>query len=69
MDFLVTLDGRPWFAVESKLAAARPDPSLLYFRDRLAIPWVYQVSLEGDRDVVERGVRLLPASRFLGALV
>lgn len=69
VDFLVTLEGRPWFAVEAKLAASRPDPSLLYFRDRLEIPWVYQVSLEGDRDVVERGIRLLPASRFLGALV
>jgi len=41
----------------------------VYFRDRLKIPWSYQVTLEGDRDFVEDGVRVCPASRFLAALV
>jgi uncharacterized protein len=69
VDFLVTSRARPWFAVEVKLAAARVDPALAYFRDRLHIPWTYQVTLEGDRDFVEDGIRVLPASTFLGALV
>lgn len=69
VDFLVTYKRKPWFAVEVKLSATEPDPSLLYFRDRLAIPWVYQVTLEGQRDFVENGVRVLPAQRFLAALV
>ena len=69
VDFLVTIGRKPWFAVETKLKASRPDPALLYFRDRLAIPWIYQVTLEGERDVVENGVRMLPAHVFLGALV
>jgi hypothetical protein len=35
----------------------------------LAIPWTYQVTLEGERDFAEDGVRVLSAHRFLGALV
>ena len=59
---------KPWFAVEVKLSESRIDPALVHFRDRLAIPWSYQVVLEGTRDFVEKGVRVLPASRFLSAL-
>jgi uncharacterized protein len=69
VDFLVTYEGRPWFAVESKVSAGRVDPSLRYFRERLEIPWVYQVTLAGERDFIEDGVRVLPAHRFLAALV
>lgn len=68
VDFLVTHKGRPWFAVEAKLSAIEVDPSLRYFRDRLKIPWAYQVTFEGERDFVEDGVRVCPASRFLAAL-
>jgi len=69
VDFLVTHRARPWFAVEVKLAGTRVDPALVYFRDRLAIPWAYQITLEGDRDFVENGIRVLPARVFLSALV
>lgn len=69
VDFLVTANRKPWFAVEAKTRADRADPSLLYFRDRLKIPWTYQVSLEGGRDVLDNGVRCLPAEKFLAALV
>ena len=69
VDFLVTMGRKPWFAVEAKLSATRVDPVLAYFRDRLAIPWAYQVVLEGTRDFVQDGVRLVPASRFFAALV
>jgi predicted AAA+ superfamily ATPase len=69
VDFVVTVGRRPWFAVEVKLKETRVDPALVHFRDRLAVPWAYQVTLEGGRDFVENGVRVLPASRFLGALV
>ncbi len=68
VDFLVTAARKPWFAVEVKLRETRVDPVLAHFRERLAIPWVYQVVLEGTRDFVENGVRVLPASRFLSAL-
>lgn len=65
----MTLDGQPWFAVEAKLQATGVEPALIYFRDHLAIPQTYQVTLEGDRDFVEKGVHVVPVHRFLGALV
>lgn len=68
VDFLVTVNRRPWFAVEAKLSATRVDPALDHFRRRLGIPWAYQVLREGDRDFVEEGVRVVPAARFLAAL-
>ncbi len=67
-DFLVVHGRKPWFAVEAKVSETDIDPSLIYFRDRLHIPFVYQVVLDGERDFVERGVRCLPAGDFLAAL-
>ncbi len=69
VDFLVTVGRKPWFAVECKLSATTVDSSLHHFRKRLAIPWVYQLTLTGSRDFIEDGVRCLPAARLLGALV
>ncbi|MDZ4805189.1 MAG: AAA family ATPase [Candidatus Eisenbacteria bacterium] len=68
VDFLVSIDREPWFAVEARVSGVRIDPSLLYYRERLQIPYSYQVVLEGERDFVEEGVRCLPAARFLAAL-
>jgi predicted AAA+ superfamily ATPase len=69
VDFVVTWKRRPWFAVEVKVSETRIDPAIVYFRERLGIPWAYQVTLEGTRDFVEDGVRVVPASRLLAALV
>jgi hypothetical protein len=69
VDFLVTLNRKPWFAVEAKLSETRIDPALFYHRQRLPIPWTYQVLLEGERDFIERDVRCLPAAQFLAGLV
>ncbi len=55
--------------MEAKLSAAAIEPSLAYFRDRVRIPWVYQVVLESRRDFVQNGIRCLPARQFLGALI
>jgi predicted AAA+ superfamily ATPase len=68
VDFLVTAKGRPWLAVEAKLSETAIDPSIVYFRDRLKIPFTYQVVLEGTRDFMENGVRCLPAGPFLSSL-
>lgn len=69
VDFLVTVDRKPWFAVEAKLAETAIDPNLSYFRGRLRIPWAYQVTLDGQQDFVQDGIRCLPARQFLGALM
>jgi predicted AAA+ superfamily ATPase len=69
VDFLVAVDGKPWFAVEAKVSETRIDPNLRFFRERLKIPWCYQVVLNGRRDFVEHDVHCVPAHRFFGALV
>ena len=69
VDFLLTMKGKPWVAVEAKLSGTSIDPALIYFRDRLKIPFVYQVVLDGRRDFVEDGVRCLPAPDFFAGLV
>jgi hypothetical protein len=69
VDFLVTTGRKPWMAIEAKLSETAIDPSLEYFRDRLKIPFAYQVVLDGTRDFVQNDVRCLPAAAFLAALV
>ncbi len=69
VDFLITLDGKPWFAVETKLSSDRLDRSIIYFKDRLNIPKTYQLSLRGNRNALMDGIHILPAHVFLSALI
>lgn len=68
-DFLVLLDRKPWFLVEAKLSASDLDPSLRYFKDRLKVPFAYQITRDGDADYEKHGMRSMPGRRFLAALV
>ena len=68
VDFLVTYDQKPWFAVECKIAGRTPNPALRYFGERLKIPYLYQLNLEDRDDVFDGRVRVMSASKFLGAL-
>jgi predicted AAA+ superfamily ATPase len=68
VDFLVTNDEKPWFAVECKTSRSSVSPALHYFGKRLSIPFMYQVSLEGTEDVLDSGIRIMPAGKFLSAL-
>lgn len=69
VDFLVTVDDKPWFAVEVKTSDLTVSKHLRYFAQRLEIPWSYQVVGEGDVDFFKDGVRVMAVDRFLGALV
>ena len=68
VDFLVTNDDKPWFAVECKTSGGPVGPALHYFGKRLNIPFLYQISLEGNEDVFDGGIRVMPAGKFLAAL-
>ena len=68
LDFLVTVDKKPWFAVEAKTTETAIGSPLRYFRDRLHIPHVYQCVLHGTRTYVQDGVTVVPAYRFLEAV-
>jgi hypothetical protein len=68
VDFLMTLEKKPWFAVECKVKSDTSSPSLRYFAERMEIPYVYQIHMEGKEDVFDSGVRIMPAAKFLAAL-
>jgi len=44
-------------------------PAIHYFKERLGIPYSYQVVSEEGIDVLKNGVRVISASRFLSAFV
>ena len=69
VDFLVIIDAKPWFAVEAKLNDASLSPHLLYFRERLSIPYAYQVVKKNAIDRLEKGVRILSAGKLLAGLI
>lgn len=68
VDFVVTVDNKPWFAVEAKRSDEQPAAHLRYFGSRLGIPLLYQVVANAKRDVVREGVRIVPAANFLPAV-
>ncbi|HDH11250.1 MAG TPA: ATP-binding protein [Nitrospirae bacterium] len=69
VDFLVTINGKPWFAVEAKLNDASLSPHLIYFRERLSIPYIYQVVKTDKVDKVNKGVRIISAGKFLSSFI
>ncbi|MEK7858134.1 MAG: ATP-binding protein [Elusimicrobiota bacterium] len=69
VDFLVTVDEKPWFAVEVKSQDEEASPALRSFQERLKIPFAYQVLRKKGVDKLVRGVRVVSADSFLGALV
>lgn len=68
VDFLVTVDKKPWFAVECKPGSRAVNPALNYFGKRLDIPWLYQLTSEGTDDYLDGRIRVMPACKFLAAL-
>jgi predicted AAA+ superfamily ATPase len=69
VDFLVTVDNKPWFAVEAKASDKEASRSLLYYREKLSIPFAYQVITLPGVDLFTRGVRIVSAGRFLAGLI
>jgi len=69
VDFLVTIDAKPWFAVEAKLSDTNLSPNLLYFKERLSVPYVYQTVKREKIDRLEKGARIISAGKFLSGLI
>lgn len=69
VDFLVTIDKKPWFMVEVKRSDTKPSSHLKYFQERLNIPLAYQVVLETEDDVKRGNVRVMGVRKFLSGLV
>ena len=69
VDFLVTNDGKPWFAVEVKSSAKDISKSLTYFGNKLDIPFLYQIVDERNIDIRKDKIRILSMEKFLLSLV
>ena len=71
VDFLVLWEDRPWLLVECKFKNDRDLTPLNYYKQKLDVPQCFLVTLEGKEDYEDRrtGVRVIPAARFLMALV
>jgi len=69
VDFLVTVNEKPWFAVEVKRSDRTIAAPLYYFKEKLKIPYIYQVISVPGTDTLRNGARLISAGRFLSELV
>jgi len=69
VDFLVTVDNQPWFCVEVKVNNTNISPHLHYFKEKLNIPFAYQVIKKHGVDRVIKKIRLVSADAFLSGLI
>ena len=69
VDFFVSMDKKPWFAVEVKLNDTHPSPNLFYYKERLKIPYLFQVVIKKDIDLIKDNVRIISAGKFLSGLI
>ncbi|MCL0096026.1 ATP-binding protein [Thermodesulfovibrionales bacterium] len=68
VDFLVAIDNKPWFCVETKSSFKNISTSLKYFKERLKIPYAYEVIKEENIDYIKDDMRIISASKFLTTL-
>lgn len=69
VDFIVTVNRKPWFAVEAKLAEEDISNSLFYFKERLKVPHVYQVIRKSGINRLINDVHVVSADCFLSGLI
>lgn len=69
IDFLISMDNKPWFAVEAKLNKTKISQNLNYFKERLNIPFVYQVIRKNNVDIMKDNIRIISADKFLNNLI
>ena len=69
VDFIVTIDNKPWFMVEVKLSDQEVGKNLHYFKDRIKAPFVFQVIKTSGIDFMQNNVRIISADKFLTGLV
>jgi len=69
VDFLVTIDRKPWFAAEVKSQDKAVSKNLIYFAGKLRMPFVYQIVEDDGADFEKDNIRVISASKFLTGLV
>lgn len=69
VDFLITNNKKPWFCVEVKQTDLSLSQNITYFKERLKIPYCYQVVGVPDVDYIKQGVRVMSVEKLLGGLI
>lgn len=69
VDFLISVDKKPWLAVEVKSTNQEISKNLRYFAEKLKIPFVYQVIREKNVDFTQNNIRVISADKFLSGLI
>lgn len=69
VDFVVTVDNKPWFCVEAKVSGRDKMTPLKYIASRLEMPFSYQVVRESGIDIIKDNIRIISADKFLTGLV
>jgi hypothetical protein len=65
VDFLIASKRKPVALIEVKTSFQSPDPSLIYFRDRLNVPFAIQLHTElKQKQTTRMGVKILSAQEF-----
>ena len=60
VDFLISCDDKPWFCVEVKNNDSSVSKNLFYFKDKLSIPYNYQVVKKCRLERMHKGIRVMP---------
>jgi predicted AAA+ superfamily ATPase len=68
-DFLITVNKKPWLAVEVKLFKQSISKHLKYFTTKLKIPFAYQLVKEFGVDYWQDNIRVMSADKFLSSLI
>ncbi|MBU0619983.1 ATP-binding protein [Patescibacteria group bacterium] len=69
IDFLITVNKKPWIAIEVKLSDQQPSKHLKYFAKKLKIPFVFQVIKDTGIDFFQDNIRVISADKFLSGVV
>jgi uncharacterized protein len=71
VDFLLTWEKKPWRLIEAKLNWDGAPGALCYYGEKFKVPDKYVVTQGTQHDFIDRktGVRVIPAEKFLTALV
>jgi len=69
VDFLATINKKPWFAVEVKSQDKTVSKNLIYFAAKLNIPCAYQVLGQEGYDYWQGDIRVISVDKFLSGLV
>lgn len=69
VDFLVTVNKKPWMAIEVKNSDQTISSGLRYFGKKLAIPFQYQLVNTRNVDFIQDQIRVMSVDKFLSGLI